>query len=256
MPVAATVSPVDYRHCNDDLFPPSLKSFRQIFFRFAFTIIKSNFTPIIKTTLETRNEPTMKIPKLKLSLGQLAWAINLGQEVPKIKRDQLNYLRKLGIPHQATVNPPGSGNRVTYGYEDLVECGLALYLFNHGMRPADISNALLKEPTLMKDLYQDAISEHPEGYLDQPWIRSQGKQVAMNVADIYVTVRGRYAENPGKIERIVKQDAAVDLMSNILDMVQQTTDGNMKIMVPLSSLALQWTYWALRAPKTRTGPKG
>ena len=40
----------------------------------------------------------MKIPDLQLSLGQLAWTLNLGQTPPQHLFDRLRYLRQIGIP--------------------------------------------------------------------------------------------------------------------------------------------------------------
>jgi hypothetical protein len=42
-------------------------------------------------------------------------------------RNDIRYLRQLGVPHSEEAVGAGRGNRIFYGFEELIECGVALY---------------------------------------------------------------------------------------------------------------------------------
>lgn len=198
----------------------------------------------------------MEIPKLKISFGQLAWAINFGQDVPQHKLDKLNYLRQLGIPEKATKKQQGSGNRLTYGYEDLVECGVALYALNQGMKPSDITKVLLKKRGHMKKIYRNALINHPENSLNETWVRSRGQELTMNTHDLALRLHDKYDDKSGEIDVVTMDEFAQGGVLTPLDLVERFPDGSFRALVPLSLLAMQWTYWAVHAPEIRPGPKG
>jgi hypothetical protein len=199
----------------------------------------------------------MEIPKLSLSLGQIAWALNFGQDPPQLMRDQLNYLRQLGVPEKVTTKKAGSGNRITYDYDDLIECGVALFAVNHGMKYTDVKNALVPHRSTMRQIYRDAISQHPEACLDdKDWIKMHGKGIAIHGHDIYLRLHDRYAESRGKIDTVGQEEmeATKDIIY-FMGLVERFPDGCSRYWIPISMLALQWTYWARIAPPIKAGRK-
>jgi len=197
----------------------------------------------------------MKIPRLHLSLGQIAWAINLGEPAPRHLLDRLNYLRQLGIPLNRDQRGAGSGNRVPYDYDDLIECGVALFALENGMKPADVSKVLVGERSHSRKTYRKALKVLPEQALTDPWVKSRGKTVPMIADEVWLRLHNRYSETPGTMEVLGPADGDAPAGASLFDPVERFADGLTFRLVPLTRLAVQWTAWALEAPEIRTGPR-
>jgi hypothetical protein len=197
----------------------------------------------------------MDVPKLSLSLGQVAWSLNFGQPPQRYLLDKLNYLRQLGIPFPKGKRT-GRGNRVIYGYNDLIECGVALYALNNGMKQVDIRKILVDQRTHMRKLYRQALREQPVAALSQDWIKSMGRIIPILLPDIFLRLHDRYSETPWKIDVIGMDDVDKEGIEYLFDPVERYISGPSRRLVSLTRLALQWTAWALEAPEFRTGPKG
>lgn len=197
----------------------------------------------------------MKIPRLHLSLGQIAWAINLGEPAPRHLLDRLNYLRQLGIPFNPDQRGAGSGNRVPYDYEDLIECGVALFALENGMKPADVSKVLVGERANSRKTYRKALKVLPEQALTDPWVKSRGKTGVLIANEVWLRLHNRYSETPGTMEVLGPADSDAPAGASIFDPVERFSDGLTFRLVPLTRLAVQWTAWALEAPEIRTGPR-
>ena len=197
----------------------------------------------------------MKIPRLHLSLGQIAWAINLGEPAPKHLLERLNYLRQLGIPFKRDERGAGSGNRVGYGYDDLIECGVALFALENGMKPADVSKVLVGERAHSRKTYRKALQVVPDSALSAPWVKSRGKIGALIANEIWLRLHNRYSDTPGTMEVLDPSQADPPAGASPFDPVERFADGLTFRWVPLTRLALQWTAWALEAPEIRTGPR-
>ncbi len=197
----------------------------------------------------------MRIPRLHLSLGQIAWAINLGEPAPRHLLDRLNYLRQLGIPLNRDQRGAGSGNRVPYDYDDLIECGVALFALESGMKPADVSKVLVGERPTRRKTYRKALQVLPDLALTAPWVKSRGKTVPMIADEVWLRLHNRYSETPGTFEVLGPLKGDPPAGGSIFDPVERFADGLTFRLVPLTRLALQWTAWALEAPQTRTGPR-
>ena len=72
--------------------------------------------------------------------------------------------------------------------------------------------------------------------------------------DISLRLHSRYSETPHKVEAIGFDDPNNQDVSAMFDLVDHFGSSQEKL-VPLTKLALQWTYWAQQAPTIRTGPK-
>jgi len=65
------------------------------------------------------------VPRFTLSHGQVLWCLARGREPSDVIRDQVRYLRQLGIPFDEKATRTGRGNRRSYGFYQLIEVGLA-----------------------------------------------------------------------------------------------------------------------------------
>ncbi len=197
----------------------------------------------------------MKIPDLQLSLGQLAWSLNFGQKPPQHFFDRLSYLRQIGIPFAREKKPSGPGNRLTYSYEDLIECGIALYALDNGMKPKDLKLTLIENRNKCRSDYRMALELKPEGALNETWVKSRGTQGVASETDIFLRLHDRYSSAPDKIETILMDETNANVPFTLFGLTETYPDGTKKRLVPLTSLAMQWTAWALEAPILKTGPK-
>ena len=195
----------------------------------------------------------MQIPQLHLSFGQVLWALSFGEAPQRHLIDKVNYLRKLGIPFPKEKRTAGSGNRVHYSYYDLIECGVAYHALMNGMKPKDIVEVLAEGRASMHSIYAQALEEQPDSCLTADWVKSKGRIKALQENEIFLRLHDRYAQKPNSIE-VVPHASEGDQLLNIFDSLEQ--HGNQIVRnVPLTHLAMQWTYWALQAPELRTGPK-
>lgn len=195
----------------------------------------------------------MNIPSLNLTFGQLAWTLNFGEQPKQHFIDKLNYISKLGIPFKRESNKTGSGNRVHYEYEDLIECGVAMYGLNIGLKPKDMKILLVDYRAEYREAFRQAIINHPESALHDSWVKYKGKgsQGAVNEHDVFLRLHDRYSDFTGTIDLIT----FVNSQGNPFDFNETFQDGSNRPLLPLSRFALQWTAWALEAPEFKTGPK-
>lgn len=197
----------------------------------------------------------MKIPRLELSFGQLAWTLCMGQAPSAHVKNRLNYLRQLGIPFERAERARGSGNRIAYAYEDLLECGVGLFALEVGMKPKDIQAILVERRTVMQKIFRRALREQPEAALTSPWVKSRGRIGVLMGTEIFLRLHDRYSSRPGAVEVITPGDAPISF-ATLFDPIERLPDGNVVRLAPLTRLALQWVAWALEAPVIRTGPRG
>src|SRR4051794_38383229 len=83
------------------------------------------------------------VPRLSLSHGQVAWALARGMPPSRQLLDQLRYLRQLGVPFRESELGTGRGYRVRYGFDQLIELGVALFGLRRGMTPREVADLLV-----------------------------------------------------------------------------------------------------------------
>lgn len=196
----------------------------------------------------------MNIPNLSLSFGQVAWSLSFGENPQQHLIDKLNYLRQLGIPFPREKRAAGSGNRVNYTYCDLVECGVAFYALNNGMKPKDIVKVLAGGRSNMHLFYEQALAEQPEACLTTDWVKSKGKMLPILGNEIHLRLHDRYSETPNIVEMVMPEDSMNQDLASLFGPIEQFGQSTVRL-VPLTKLAIQWVYWALQAPAIRPGPK-
>lgn len=193
----------------------------------------------------------MKVPVLRLSAGQVLRALGLGQEPDTRTRNEVRYLRQLGVPHQEAKVGQGRGNRLTYGYEDLIEIGVAIFAMRRGMKPKDAATVLIKQRKTFRTLFRDALEQQPERALEAEWIKSRGRSVGILAEEMFLRLHDRYSAKPGSYQ-LIEPDRGADL-ADFLGMREVLPDGGARVLVPLTRIALELTYWALQAPQVPPG---
>src|ERR1700751_5249669 len=109
---------------------------------------------------------------LSLTHGQVAWALARGQQPSDQLIDQLRYLRQLGVPFSKAELGGGSGNRVRYGFDHLIELGVAVFGLERGMRPRDIARILVDHRVELRRCYRDTLATLPESAFNAEWVKS------------------------------------------------------------------------------------
>jgi hypothetical protein len=191
---------------------------------------------------------TTEIPKFNVSHGQVLWALSHGIPASPDIVDQVRYLRLLGVPFGTDDLGVGSGNRISYRFEHLIELGLALFGSRRGLKPKDIAGILTKNRAQLRRLYRQAFQEQPAGALKAEWVKSRGRIVPVLGHEIFLRLHDRHSETPGKFD-VMGPDQAVPLDRPEVYPGEQT-----RTLVPLTRLVLELVAWAMEAPATRPGP--
>lgn len=194
------------------------------------------------------------IPDLSLTQGQLLWALNEGREPDKLFRDQVRYLRQLGIPKTSAAEAAGSGNRIRYNFYDLIELGLALTGLKLRFRPKDIQAVIDDDRERMRQAFELAWRELPEKVLEDSWVKSRGASKVGYGDEIFLRLHDRRSAQWGKLDLIGPND---DLTAgrNLFDAVERMPDGQILDIIQLKQSIVPWVAWALEAPDRKTGPK-
>ena len=98
---------------------------------------------------------------LSLTHGQVAWVLSRGQQPSTLLLDQLRYLRQLGVPFSKQELGGGSGNRIRYGFDHLIELGVALFGLQRGMAPREVAGILVEHRVEFRRLYRDTVTALP-----------------------------------------------------------------------------------------------
>lgn len=193
------------------------------------------------------------LPNLSLTQGQLLWALEHGQKPEKLLKDQVRYLRQLGIPKNSANQVPGSGNRVRYDFHDLVELGLGVTALQRRFKPKDISAVLVDGREDMRRAIEMAWREMSDEQIRADWIKSRGTIVPLRMEDFYLRLHDRRSEAWGKVDIVLPGTMNPEL--EVFTPIEIFDDGEVKVLFPLQTLMLPWVAWALEAPPIRTGPK-
>jgi hypothetical protein len=193
------------------------------------------------------------LPDLHLTHGQVAWALSGGQPPTNQTLDQLRYLRQLGIPFTKEELGVGRGNRITYTYDHLIECGVALAGLRRGLRFREVAKILIEHRDHLRKTYRRAFEEQPPLALNAEWVKSRGKIRSLLENEIFLRLHDRFSEKPGEYEIVCPQEPGAESM--IGDIVERYPGGEIRPMLPLTHLVLELVAWALEAPIIKSGPK-
>lgn len=193
-----------------------------------------------------------RLPDLELTHGQLLWSIRYGREPTRVVKDQVRYLRTLGIPAAAKEQARGPGSRITYDFYDLIEVGLAVAALDLRFKPQDIKAVLADQRDEMRKCYSSAWKELPTSALLAPWVKSQGRQKALIGDELYLRLHERHSQKWGQIDFVSAEEASDELP--IFEPIERFADTKPERLIPLKRLIIQWVVWALEAPPTSPGP--
>ena len=193
------------------------------------------------------------LPDLDLTQGQLLWALGHGQDAKTTLKNQVRYLRHLGIPKNSAEKVAGPGNRIRYDFHDLVELGLGVTALQRRFKPKDISAVLVDGRESMRQGIETAWRDMSEELINANWIKSRGTIVPLRLNDFYLRLHDRRTEEWGKVD-IVRPDQVKPGLE-VFTPIEIFEDGEIKVLFPLQALMLPWVAWALEAPPIRTGPK-
>jgi hypothetical protein len=193
-----------------------------------------------------------QLPDLHLTHGQLLWAIRYGRDPDRQLKDQVRYLRALGIPAAAKEQAKGPGTRITYDFFDLIEVGVAITALNFRLRPKDISAVLVGKRDEMRKVYVAAWKELPEQALTAEWVKSRGQRIAIPDVEYRLRLHERHSEQWGEMDWVGPEETTPDLP--IFHPIERFADGLRRPVLPLKQLMIQWVAWALEAPPTKPGP--
>lgn len=193
----------------------------------------------------------MKPPILRLAFGQIGWVLNMGQLPPPRFLHQLSYLKQIGIP-DVQDKRLGRGNALSYSWYDLLECGVCLYAIHNGIKTDDLKTIFAKHRSRLHNIFRQAIEPFPEDALLKAWVKSRGKDGEFMPNAIDLRLHSRYSTKPLSTEFTFSMDSR--------GMPEWVTQQNFGIeqherLIPLTTLALQWTAWALEAPTIKVGRK-
>jgi hypothetical protein len=166
-------------------------------------------------------------------------------------RNEVRYLRQLGVPHAEEAVGEGRGNRIFYGFDELIECGVALYAMRRGIKIADAAGLLIKERATFRRLYRNAFLTQPEEALTADWVKSRGRISSFIDEECFLRVHNRYSETPGNYELVTPGNKVAG--ADFFNMVEKFKDDDSRVLVPLKKLVLELVAWAKAAPEIRPG---
>lgn len=201
----------------------------------------------------------MQIPNLHLSAGQLLWVLNRGRPPDARLRNEVRYLRQLGVPHAEDDVSEGRGHRIFYRYEDLIELGVAIHAIRHGIKPRDAASILINARSDFQSMYRKALEEMPEAALTAEWIKNRGTLGVFIANDIWLRLHDRYSQTPGKFEYGTSKSSnrsqanEMEKLLSLFGVSEHFADGQDRSLIPLTRIAIELTAWALEAPDVRPG---
>jgi hypothetical protein len=189
---------------------------------------------------------------LSLTHGQVAWVLSRGQEPTVLLLDQLRYLRQLGVPFTKAELGGGRGNRIRYGFDHLIELGVALFGLQRGMAPREVAGIVVERRAKLRGCYRDVLAALPPTAFEAEWVKSRGAVVPF-MNETFLRLNDRYSERPGSFE-LVPGDAFAALMQ-FKTPTETYPGGEVRTLLPLDRLVIELVAWAREAPEIKPGRK-
>ena len=187
-----------------------------------------------------------------LTHGQVAWVLARGQPPSARLLDELRYLRQVGVPFSQAELGSGRGNRIRYGFDHLIELGVALFGLQRGMTPREVAAILVKYRAEFCRCYRDILAPLPPAAFEAEWVKSRGAMVPI-MNEIFVRLHDRHSERPGSFE-LVPGDVFVAL-AELARFTERFPGGELRTVLPLTRLVIELVAWAREAPEIKPGRK-
>jgi hypothetical protein len=189
---------------------------------------------------------------LSLTHGQVAWALARGRQPTALLLDQLRYLRQLGVPFSRHELGGGRGNRIRYGFDHLIELGVALFGLQRGMAPREMAGILVEHRAELRRCYRDILAALPASAFEAEWVKSRGAVVPI-MNETFLRLHDRYSERPGSCE-LVPGDP-FDLLRQFATVTERYPGDELRTLLPLTRLVIELVAWAREAPEIKPGRK-
>ena len=189
---------------------------------------------------------------INLSHGQVAWVLARGQPPSAQMLDQLRYLRQLGVPFAKQELGGGRGNRIRYGFDHLIELGVALFGLQRGMAPREVARILVGHRAGFRRCYRDILAGLSPAVFEAEWAKSRGAIVPIS-NEIVLRLHDRYSEQPGSFELIPGEP--LDLLTQLATITERYPGGEVRTVLPLTRLIVELIAWAREAPEIKPGRK-
>jgi hypothetical protein len=190
---------------------------------------------------------------LRLTHGQVAWTLARGLPPTRELLDQLRYLRQLGMPFTKEELGSGRGNRIWYGFDHLIELGVALFGLRRGIVPREVAGILVDHRGEFRRCYREVLAGLPAGAFEADWVKSRGAVVPLMRKEIFMRMHDRYSQKPGTVE-LVPGDAFA-AMTQIGTVTEKYPGEEARTLLPLTRLVLELVAWAREAPEIKPGRK-
>ena len=191
--------------------------------------------------------------ELSLTHGQMAWALARGEPPAILLIDQLRYLRQLGVPFSKSELGGGRGNRIRYGFDHLIELGVAVFGLQRGIAPREVAAILVKHRARLRRRYRDIVAAQPAAAFEAEWVKSRGAVVPLLLNEVFLRLHDRYAEQPGSYELIPGDSLA--LLQQFTAVTERYPGGETRTLVPLTRLVIELVAWSRAAPDINPGRK-
>ena len=190
--------------------------------------------------------------ELSLTHGQVAWALARGRPPDALLIDQLRYLRQLGVPFSKSELGGGRGHRIRYGFDQLIELGVALFGLQRGMAPREVAGILVEHRAELRRCYRNIVAVLPAPAIEAEWVKSRGAVVPL-MNETFLRLHDRYAERPGSCELVPGDPFA--LLQQFATVTERYPGGETRTLVPLTRLVIELVAWARVAPEIKPGRK-
>ena len=194
----------------------------------------------------------VSLTDLSLTHGQVAWALARGQQPTAMLTDQLRYLRQLGVPFSRHELGGGRGNRIRYGFDHLIELGVALFGLQRGMTPREVAGILVEHRAELRRCYRDILAALPASAFEAEWVKSRGAVVPI-MNETFLRLHDRYSERPGSCELV--PGGSFDLLSQLATVTERYPGDELRTLLPLTRLVIELVAWAREAPEIKPGRK-
>ena len=194
------------------------------------------------------------VPPLALRHGQALWVMReLFPGLPGVAGPTLDsyikYLRREGVPFAAEELGVGTGQTVTYRYEQLMELAVALTLRTQGVLAQDIPHLLSEFRTELRRIYRIAYLQRRSG-MGAPVDIALPGEPRFRASGIWLDLRLRYFET-GVLSS--SGPCALGPAAALKEFVRHGRDRFFRPLISLSDLAEAVVELAPAAPEIRRG---
>src|SRR6266446_919741 len=130
---------------------------------------------------------------LSLTHGQVAWTLSRGLPPSQQLLDQLRYLRQLGVPFTKGELGSGRGNRIRYGFDHLIELGVAVFGLQRGMAPREVAAIVVNHRDEFRRRYRETLAALPPAKFEADWVKSRGALVPLMRDEVFLRMHDRYS---------------------------------------------------------------